>query len=174
MVEYSIKCRKTRWRLSRTVGSIVGAAHGMREIKVKLWDVTFPKFWCREFWSFWMLCGAAWLTDTDISNESTASIYKGWGALELSTVLPPGNVFPLSSACQAGGPQSRSGCFEEEENLLPVTRKGPATLSRLFRANSFQIKQETCIYNFTHTTGMTLLKETCRLLITSYELENPN
>jgi hypothetical protein len=102
MVEYSIKYRKTRWWLSRTVDSIVGATHGMRKIKLKLWDVTFPQFWCRELWSFRMLCGAAGLTDTDISNESTASIHKDWGALELFTVLPPGNVFPLSSVCQAG------------------------------------------------------------------------
>ena len=102
MVEYSIKCRKTRWQLSRTVDSIVGAAHGLRKMKVKFWGVTFPHFSCREFWNFWLLCGTAGLADTEISNESTASIHKGWGGLEIFTVLPPGNVFPLSCVCQAG------------------------------------------------------------------------
>jgi len=64
---------------------------------------------------------------------------------------------PYPVCVRLGVPQSRSGCFEEEENLLPVTRTAQATLSRLFRAISFQLKQETCI-----------------LLITSYEIENPN
>jgi hypothetical protein len=36
--------------------------------------------------------------------------------------LPPGNKFPVLINRRLSGSQSKSGCFREEKNLLPLAR----------------------------------------------------